>query len=203
MYWEGEYIPAGPPAKVPSDEELRVARAVDDMTNFIRDNELPKAREMLEKEPGLANGLTWTGATALMNVVCGNYRAGMELLFEFGADPTIQHKQFKRDGTSAFKNSSANARCYLSHKRTCLVRCTHAAFGYAERFGEKETLELINKLAGRAEEEKSKANPPFPGSDEEKKAKSKKATATVSAPAAVEVSDPVEEPPPEKLIVEG
>ena len=115
MYWEGEYIPAGPPAKVPSDEELRVARAVDDMTNFIRDNELPKAREMLEKEPGLANGLTWTGATALMNVVCGNYRAGMELLFEFGADPTIQHKQFKRDGTSAFKNSSANARCYLSH----------------------------------------------------------------------------------------
>ena len=79
------------------------------------------------------------------------------------------------------------------------LRCTHAAFGYAERFGEKETLELINKLAGRAEEEKSKANPPFPGSDEEKKAKSKKATATVSAPAAVEVS----EPPPEKLIVEG
>ena len=82
------------------------------------------------------------------------------------------------------------------------LRCTHAAFGYAERFGEKETLELINKLAGRAEEEKSKANPPFPGSDEEK-AKSKKATATVSAPAAVKVSDPVEEPPPEKLIVEG
>ena len=88
--------------------------------------------------------------------------------------------------------------------------CTAAAFGYAERFGEKETLELINKLAGREEGAKSAANPAFPGSEEERansKAKGKyapggKAKPKAAAPA-VEVSDPVVEKEPEKLIVEG
>jgi hypothetical protein len=119
-------IPIGPPAKQLSEEELRVAKEVDELINHIRQNEHDKAAEMLDKEPNLVNGLTFFGATPLVQVVCmgkpsgypENNEKGVRLLFERGADPTIEHVQFKRD-----------------------------AFGYAEKFGDADMVALVKECS--------------------------------------------------------
>ena len=74
--------------------------------------------------------LTQFGGTAIANVVCMNpttgytpdgRKPGMRLLFEFGCDPTIEHTAYGRD-----------------------------AFGYAEKFADKPTQDLLNELAAAA-----------------------------------------------------